>query len=150
MHWLDAQCSTLRLDRLLRGLDIHANMHAPTGNQVCRQTENRAYAQTSAERKVCLDRRPGIPKCWRVQSSRVLGRPRCLLLCSHRNRDDSPFSSEHLECKEHHQPSGHPFSAKIKCFHQSCVCLCLPRLYLPRVIVNWLHCKIYSVRWRDS
>lgn len=38
------------------------------------------------------------------------------------------------------------------CFLPSvlCVCLSFPQLYLPRIIVNHLHCEIYSVRWRDS
>lgn len=140
--------NTVRLDRLLRGLDIHANMHAPTGNQSAdRQRTVHTHKQAQKEKFVWI----GVQGFLFAEEYRVVvcwDAP-AVSSCSHRNPDDSPFSSKHLECKKHHRPSGHPFSTKIKCFHQSCVCLCLPRLYLPRVIVNWLHCKIYSVRWRD-
>lgn len=47
--------NTVRLDRLLRGLDIHANMHAPTGNQSAdRQRTVHTHKQAQKEKFVWI------------------------------------------------------------------------------------------------
>lgn len=93
------------------------------GNQICTQTRVCAHKQVhnkSLFEYVSGDssRLKNIHMHTNIERiSRALGYPQslhCLLLCSHRNPDDSPFYSKHLEYKNNCQPSGHPYSAKIK------------------------------------